>query len=462
MAIKDQHVVEKLALKEKLGYSLGDTAANIAWRSITTFLLVFYTDVFGISAAAAGLLLLVARISDGGLDIVVGLLADRTHTKKGKFRPWILYSAVPLGALMVLTFTTPNLGYTGRLIYAYITYILMLFAYTANNIPYSALMGVMTTSHRERTSLSSFRFAGAYLGGIITQGFLIYLVMFLGNGNKNLGFQYSMYCFALILVIFLLITYFTTHERVAPSLKQQSSVGNDLKDLITNRPWLILLITGFLFVTYNSIKQGITVIYFDHYLGNISLTAWYMVALLVVSMMAALLAAPLAVLFGKRNLFIYVILFSGLTNGALYFFHPSDIKAIFTFGILSEFGAGMMPVLFFAMLGDSADYSEWKHNRRATGLFYSAGTFAMKFGGGVAGAIIGFVLAAYHYNGMNAHSAQAAIPGIKLLMSWIPVIFAALASLVLLKYPLTRGKMDQIESDLQIRKKQECYEQELM
>ena len=444
--------MEKLALKEKIGYALGDTAANIAWRSLTTFLLVFYTDVFGISAAAAGVLLLVARISDGGLDIVVGMLADRTNTKHGKFRPWILWSAVPLGVLMALTFTTPHFNYTGKLIYAYITYILMMFVYTSNNIPYAALMGVMTSSHKERTSLSSFRFAGAYLGGIITQGFLIYLVMFLGNGNKNLGYQYAMYLFAVILVIFLLITYFSTRERVVPAKDQKTNVGKDLRDLFTNRPWLILLLIGFLFVTYNSIKQGITVIYFERYLDNVSLTAFYMVALLVISMIAALVTTPMANFFGKRNLFIYVILFSALANGAIYFFGPSDVPAIFTLGILSEFGAGIMPVLFFAMLGDSADYSEWKNNRRATGLFYSAGTFAMKFGGGVAGAIIGFVLSAYHYNGMDNSTIPGAIPGIKLLMSWIPGIFAAIGASVLILYPLTSKKMDQIEIDLKARK----------
>jgi GPH family glycoside/pentoside/hexuronide:cation symporter len=327
-----------------------------------------------------------------------------------------------------------------------------MFIYTSNNIPYSALMGVMTSSHKERTSLSSFRFAGAYLGGIITQGFLIYLVMFLGNGNKNLGYQYSMYLFAVLLVVFLLITYFSTKERVVPPKDQQTNVGRDLKDLITNRPWLILLVIGFLFVTYNSIKQGITVIYFERYLNNVSLTAIYMVALLVISVIAALVTTPLANFFGKRNLFIYVIVFSGLTNGMLYFFGPSDIAAIFTFGILSEFGAGIMPVLFFAMLGDSADYSEWKNNRRATGLFYSAGTFAMKFGGGVAGAIIGFVLSAYHYNGMDTSTIPGAIPGIKLLMSWIPGIFAAIGASVLILYPLTKKKMDQIEFDLKTRK----------
>ena len=194
--------MDKLTIKEKIGYALGDTAANIAWRSLTTFLMVFYTEVYGLTAAAAGVLLLVARLSDGGLDVVVGMLADRTQSRHGKFRPWILYTALPLGIMMALTFTTPHFGYTGKLIYAYVTYLLLMFVYTANNIPYSALMGVMTDSHKERTSLLSFRFAGAYFGGIITQGFLIYLVMFLGQGNKNLGYQLCMYLFAVLLVCF--------------------------------------------------------------------------------------------------------------------------------------------------------------------------------------------------------------------------------------------------------------------
>jgi GPH family glycoside/pentoside/hexuronide:cation symporter len=276
--------------------------------------------------------------------------------------------------------------------------------------------------------------------------------MFLGNGNKNLGYQYSMYLFAVLLVAFLLITYATTKERVVPPKDQHTKIGKDLKDLVTNRPWLILLLIGFLFVTYNSIKQGITVIYFERYLNNVSLTAIYMVALLVISVIAALVTTPLANIFGKKELFIYVIIFSGIANGLIYFFGPSDITAIFILGILSEFGAGIMPVLFFAMLGDSADYSEWKNNRRATGLFYSAGTFAMKFGGGVAGAVIGFVLSAYHYNGMEISTIQGAIPGIKLLMSWVPGIFALIGAISLLFYPLNRKKMDQIEVDLNARK----------
>jgi len=440
----------KLSVKEKVGYALGDTAANIAWRSLTTFLLVFYTDIFGITAAAAGVLLLITRFSDGVTDVIMGMIADRTNSKHGKFRSWILWSTIPFGVLMALTFTTPGFGYTGKLIYAYVTYILLTLAYTANNVPYSALMGVMTPNHRERTSLSSYRFAGAYFGGIITQGFLIYLVAFLGKGNNNQGYQYAMYLFALLLIVFLLITFFSTRERITPPKNQQTSIKSDLKDLISNKPWLILLVIGFLFVTFNSIKQGITVIYFKRYIGSESLAASYMVGLLVISMIASLLTTPLSNFFGKKKLFIYVMVFTGITTGLLYLAKPQDISLVFSLGIISEFGAGIMPVLFFAMLGDAADYSEWKNKRRATGLVYSAGTFAMKFGGGVAGAIIGFTLAYFNYNGMSADTSADTLFGIKLLMSWVPTIFIFFSAIVMLIYPLSKSRMEEIESELKI------------
>ena len=440
---------ERIKLGEKIGYALGDTASNIAWRTLTTFLLVFYTDVFGISAAVAGVLLLITRLSDGVTDVMMGMIADRTQTSKGKFRPWILWTAVPFGVILALTFTTPDFGPTGKLVYAYCTYIALTLIYTASNVPYSALMGVMTTDDKERTSLSSFRFAGAYLGGILTQGLLIYLVLFLGKGDENKGYQYAIYLLSVLLILMLLVTYFSTKERVKPSqVEPLGSVWNDLKDLIRNKPWVILLIVGFFFVTYNSIKQGITVIYFKRYIGQETLAASYMVVLLVVSMIAALITTPLANRFGKRNLFICVMLFSGISNGLLFVAGPQDIELVFVLGTLSEFAAGIMPVLFFSMLGDSADYSEWKNGRRATGLIYSAGTFAMKFGGGAAGAIIGFVLSSYGYDGMDESTVSNALPGIKMLMSWVPMLITIPAMIALFIYPLSKPKLAGILADL--------------
>ena len=442
----------KLGIGEKIGYALGDTSANIAWRTLSTFLLVFYIDVFGISAAAAGVLLLITRLSDGVTDVIMGMIADRTNTRWGKFRPWILWTAVPFGIMLILTFSTPDLGPTGKLVWAYVTYILLTLLYTANNVPYSALMGVMTNDHKERTSLSGFRFAGAYFGGIIAQGLLIYLVLWLGKGDENLGYQYSMYFLAAMMVIFLMITFFSTKERVKPPARAKTSIRADLKDLITNKPWLILLIVGFLFVTFNSIKQGITVIYFKRYIGDEVMAASYMVVLLVASLVAALVTRPLVNILGKKNLFIIVMVFSGIMTGLLYFAGPQDVTLVFILGTLAEFAAGIMPVLFFAMLGDSADYSEYQHGRRATGLVYSAGTFAMKFGGGVAGAVIGLILSQYGYVGTDETTVMGALPGVKILMSWIPGIFIIFAVIAMFIYPLSSKRMDEISTALELKR----------
>ncbi|MCX6237179.1 MAG: MFS transporter [Bacteroidia bacterium] len=531
--------MEKLALKEKIGYALGDGAANIAWRGVATFLFVFYTDVFGLNPAAVGLLMLIARFSDGIIDVIMGVICDRTNSKYGKFRPWILWTAIPLGITLSLLFTTPNLGPTGKIIYAYATYLIFFFVYTANNIPYGALMAVMTPDDKERTSLGSYRMVGAFTGGMLVQGALLFLVVHFGNinptinvdkidgkkyevtvsasqdvknvniktedgialftwanyvkadsinvptkgksfsmeakkkyafivsGEENLkaknitiidqkrGYSNAIYLLSVFLAFFLMLTFATTKERVQPPKEQKTSLGKDLKDLIRNKPWIILLIIGLLFNVYNSIKQGIVVIYFTHYLHNQLLAASYMIGLMLASIAGAMITAPLGKRYGKRNLFIYALIFSGVVNALLVFCGPENIGSIFTIGIISEFGAAIFPTLFFAMLGDAADFSEFKNGRRATGLVYSAGSFATKFGGGIAGAIIGFVLAAFNYNGQDTVSIQGAVPGIIMLMSWIPAIIALIAAGVMTLYPLDQKKMNEITLELSNRRANE-------
>ena len=524
----------KISLKEKLGYALGDGAANIAWRGVATFLFIFYTDVFGINPAAVGLLMLVARFSDGISDVLMGVAGDRTNTKYGKFRPWILFTAIPLGVILSLLFTTPNLDPTGKIIYAYTTYILFTLIYTANNIPYGALMAVMTGDDKERTSIGSYRMVGAFTGGMLVQGALLFLVAHFGNinptisvselstdkfqvtvsapsdvenvniktkdgianfiwenkntvsdtattgksfameanktysfivsGEQNLssdkiiiidqksGYSYSIYVMSAFLILFMFITFWTTKERVKPPKEQKSDLRRDLKDLIRNKPWVVLLTIGLLFSIYNSIKQGIVVIYFTHYLHNQILAASFMVALMFASIAGAMITAPLSKKLGKKKLFIYAFIFSGVVNASIIFCGPGDISAIFILGIISEFSAAIFPTLFFAMLGDAADYSEFKNGRRATGLIYSAGSFATKFGGGVAGAIIGFVLAAFHYNGQDYLAIQGAIPGITMLMSWVPAIIAILGAIFMTIYPLNQTKMNEITLELANRR----------
>ena len=531
--------MSSVSIKEKIGYALGDGAANIAWRGVATFLFIFYTDVFGLNPATVGMIMLLARFSDGISDVLMGIVGDRTVSKYGKFRPWILWTAIPLGVILSLLFTSPELSTKGKVVYAYVTYILFTLMYTANNIPYGALMGVMTGDNNERTSIGTYRMVGAFAGGMIVQGALLFLVasfgnidpeikvnklgedsykvivsssydvenvniktedgialltwdealikiannvptksksfsmeadkkyVFLATGESDLqedniliinqkkGYSYSMYLMSIVLAALMLITFFTTKERISPPKTQQSNLLKDLKDLLKNRPWLILLIIGLLFNVYNSIKQGIVVIYFTHFLQDQLLAASFMVGLMLASIAGAMITAPLGKKFGKKKLFIYALLLSGGINALLVFCGPNNITGVFILGILSELVAAIFPTLFFTMLGDAADYSEYKNGRRATGLIYSAGSFATKLGGGLAGAIIGLVLAAFHYNGQDTVAIQGAIPGIVMLMSWVPALIAMSAALFMVFYPLNQRKLDEITMELASRRENE-------
>ncbi len=505
--------MHKLPLFEKVGYATGDAAANLVWRGALAYLAVFYTDTFGLTAAAAAMLFLVVRLTDGVTDIIMGMIADRTDTPWGKFRPWILWSAPFLGLFMVLCFTTPDFSESGKLVYAYITYIGLTLAYTINNVPYSALMGVMTTSDTERTSLSGFRFAGAFAGGLLVMGFLPDLVAYFGAGDDAQGYQYSMYLFAGLLIALMVITFATTTERIKVPVDTSSNLKaelgdllknlpfiilpllamtlffyyrdiysgsfffvvmalmwivikrlinkpkenmtgtqRDMTDLITNKPWLILLGMGFLTMMYNGIKIGVVAYYFKYHVGDDLLTGKYFVALLLVSILGALCTSYFAKKLGKKNLFIWALIISGLFTAALYWVPQGNIVGIFTLGCISEFFAAMMPTLFFTMLGDSADYSEWKNGRRATGLIYSAGTFVQKTGGGFAGALVLVVLASYGYDGMDKATIEASLPGMQLLMSWIPAAFAFAGAALMMTYPLSSQLNKQIGDELIVRR----------
>lgn len=438
----------KISLREKLCYALGDASANIAWRGISTFLIVFYTDVVGISAAVVGTLMLLVRSFDGVTDVIMGVIGDRTKSRYGRFRPWVLWTAIPLAAILSLTFTCPSgLGMTGKIVYAYITYILFTLIYTANNIPYGALMAVMTGDDRERASIGSFRMAGAFAGGMLVQGLLLYLKEYFES------YSIPIYLLSVVLAVCLLVTFFGTKERVEPPAEQQTDLWADLKQLVTNRPWIVLLIVGLFFNVYNSVRQGITVIYFTHYLNRALLCGGFLSTIMVASIVGALATGPLAKRFGKRNVFVGSLLAAGLVNALFAFCAPTDIVPIFAIGIVGEAIAAIFPTLFFTMLGDAADYSEYLHGRRATGLVYSAGSFATKFGGGVAGAIIGAVLAKYGYVGTDTETIAGAIPGIKLLMGYIPSAIAVVTAVLMLVYPLSDRKLSEITIELGKRRK---------
>jgi len=440
-----------LSVGEKIGYGLGDTAANLVWRTLIFFLPIFYTDVFGLTAAAVGTLMLVCRIGDGVTDFFMGIIADRTDTRWGKFRPWILWTALPFGIMTVLTFTTPDLSYEGKLAYAYITYSLLILVFTANNIPYSALTGVITPDPTERTSVSSYRFVFAFLGGLITQGLNIYLVEFFGQGDEIKGYKWTMAVFAAVSVILFVITFATTKERVQSKTADRSSVKRDALDLLANKPWLILFGVGVLFVTFTTFRGGVTLYYFKYYINNTDIAALFMVIGLLASMFGASLTGPLTARFGKRTVMNACIVLGIVSSAWLYFVGPDSIEMIFILSALVEFSTGPVIALFFAMLADAADYSEWRTNRRATALVFSAGTLSIKFGTAVAAAISGWMLAWFGYVANVAQTAEALL-GIRLLFSLIPAGVAVLLLVVFQFYRLDEPRMEEIELELKARK----------
>jgi glycoside/pentoside/hexuronide:cation symporter, GPH family len=452
-----QEAQQKISITEKIGYGLGDTAANLVWRTMMVFLPIFYTDVFGLPAAAVGTLLLVCRYWDGISDYVMGLIADRTKTRWGRFRPWILWTALPFGILTVMTFTTPDLDYSSKLIYAYITYSGLILIYTANNIPYSALTGVISADPAERTSLSSYRFIFAFLGGLITQGFNIYLVSYFGQGDDIRGYRLTMTLFAGIAVILFLITFLTTRERVQPPRNQPSSVWDDTKDLVRNKPWIMLFFIGITWVTFTTLKQGVTLYYFKYYVNDMSLAPPFMILGLLASILGAALTRRLTDRFGKRSTMIYCLALALVSSILLFWARPTDLAIIFVLSIVTEFVSGPVITLFFAMLADAADYSEWKTQRRATGLVFSAGTLSMKFGTGIAGAITGWLLMLFGYAANVAQTPEALL-GIRMLISVFPAIAALMLIILVRLYPLDEGTLAQIKQELSSRRETEGQE----
>ncbi len=436
-----------VSVKEKIAYGLGDTATNLVWRTLMVFLPFFYTDVFGISAAAVGTLLLVSRYGDGITDFFMGILADRCNSRWGKFRPWILWTAVPFGVLTVLTFTTPDLGPTGKLVYAYLTYNALLIVFTANNVPYSALTGVLSPDPSERVIISSYRFFFAYLGAILTQGLSTHLVTYFGQGDEVIGYQKTMTLFASITVFLFIITFLSTRERVIAPKVRTHSLKEDFRDLFNNKPWIILFCVGLSFVTMATVKQSVTLYFFTYFIENIPMAATYMVLGTFGGMIGASLTGKFCALWGRKAVMNYCFILAATSSLAMFFAGPSDIAIIIILGFLTEFATGPIVTLFFAMLADAADFSEWKTYRRATGLVYSAGTLSLKFGTGVGGALTGFTLTYFGYIA-GVSQTEETLLGIRLLNSIFPAIAAILGLIAFSYYPINEKLLKTINDAL--------------
>jgi GPH family glycoside/pentoside/hexuronide:cation symporter len=443
---------QKLSVVEKVGYGLGDTAANFIFQTMVMFQLVFYTDTFGITAAAAGTLLVVVRIWDAVFDPIMGAVADRTTTRWGKFRPWVLWTAVPFGIMGFLTFVTPDLAPAGKLVYAYVTYIVLMMVYSANNLPYSALSGVMTGDLGERTSLSSYRFVCAMIAQLVIQGLALPMVNYFGQGNSAKGYQFTIGFFSALAVVLFFITFATTKERIQPAPDQKASTRQHFADLASNRPWIVMFVLTFVLFVTLSMRGSVVLYYFKYYVGREDLFSLFNVLGTTATIVGIFFSKGLAVRFGKRNVFIGGLAGTVVFTAAFLPLAPGSVALMFAAEILRQFVYGFTIPLLWAMMADVADYSEWKNHRRATAIVFAAIVFALKAGLGFGGAITGYVLAWFGYV-PNAAQTAGALDGIRYTMSAFPAVTFAVCAACLCLYTIDKASEIRITDELAERRK---------
>ena len=437
-----------LKFTEKLGYGLGDTASHFVWDMVGFWLLIFYTDVYKIPPAAAGIIMLIARFWDMGIDPVVGMISDRTQTRWGKFRPYILFGAIPYAVLAVLTFSTPNWGETGKIIYAGATYALLMTAYAAVNLPYSSLAAVMTSDTYERAGVNQYRFICAFTGQLVVSGLALTFAKYFGGGNEAMGYQRTLILFGCLSVVFFFITFATTKERVQPSKSLEGSVGEDLGNLFKNRPWVILAMVGIVSFVMFAMQNAAIAFYFKYYIGKEDSVQLFNVIGTIALIVALPFSKPLARRFGNKNVFIGSSLISGVFFISLYLPGEKDIITVYALNVLAKMAYAPAVPLLWTMIADSADYSEWKSGRRATGLYFSAATFAQKAGWGIGAAIAGCLLTAFNYV-PNVVQTERALTGIKLLISVIPGILYMACALFMIFYGIDSKTTDQMKTELE-------------
>lgn len=484
------NTTKKVTVIEKIGYSLGDLSANLIFQTLMTFLAFFYTDVYQIPPAAASAIIFAGGMVGAFFTPVMGLIADRTNTRWGKFRPWILWTSIPFGVIALLAFSTPQFSEGGKIAYALITYILLVLIYTANNLPYAALSGVITGNMAERNSISAYRFTAVMVAQFVVQALLLPLVLIMGDGDQAAGFEKVMGIFAVVGIIFFIITFLTTRERVLPPAEQKSNIKDDLRDLVKNKPWIaILTLTVFLFITL-ALRGGMLVFYFENYLGDAYMAEFltgigfnsFIVGLnnfftgvgltgfqwpedpstsgfslfnaggIILMIIGISFSKGLADRFGKRDVFRIALFLSALFVLAFYFIPAEMVGLVFISQLLHGFFYGLTIPLLWAMVADVADFSEWKNNRRATAIVFSAMLFGLKSGLSIGGSLVAAILATLGYQGGLEVQPEKTVQGIKLAVSVIPFLIFMACVACLFFYEINKQTEAQIELDLKERR----------
>lgn len=455
-----------IKLREKIGYGFGDMASSMFWKLFGAYLMIFYTDVFGLPAAAVGTMFLITRVWDSAFDPIVGIVADRTMSRWGKFRPYLLWLAVPFALIGVLTFYTPDWSGTWKLVYAYITYSLMMMVYSAINVPYASLLGVISSDPKERSVLSTFRMTFAYLGSFVALLIFMPLVnFFTGSGtDEQTGWLLAVVVIACACVVLFLGCFAWTKERVLALKGGRSTLKRDVKDLFQNRPWWILLGAGIAALIFNSIRDGAAVYYFKYYVleenyADISicgipfvLSGLYLAAGQAANIIGVVLAAPVSNRIGKRNTYLWAMLLATVLSIVFYGLRADDLVLIFTLQILISVCAGSIFPLLWSMYADCADYSELRTGRRATGLIFSSSSMSQKLGWAIGTALTGWLLAFFGFEA-NAAQTPETINGIKMFLSLLPAGGTLLSVLLISMYPLTEKMMQEVTSSLNEKRK---------
>ena len=493
---------QKISISEKIGYSLGDCSANLVFQMMMIYQTKFYTDVFGLEGAIAGSVMLIARIVDAFVDPTVGILSDKTQTRWGKYRPWILWTALPFMVFYVLAFYNPGIEDKSLVaVYATISYTLLMTLYSFNNTPYASLGGVMTSDIKERNSITSIRFVAATIAQFIVQGLTLPLVgKFAGaNGDKGHGWLCTISLFAAIGFIFFIITFFSARERITPPASQKTDTRKDIRDVFHSIPWrAMFILTLFLFATLAMWGSAMNY-YFENYvdanalytfldkLGLVAVEAnasfsynilnafglivnspekayevgfgvFNMVGALVQFFGVILLSSFLANRYGKKRVFIFCLTLTAIFTALFYFPNETDIETMFVLNFLKSLAYAPTVPLLWAMIADVADHSEYVNYRRATGFVFAGVVFALKAGLGIGGAILGFLLSGFGYvSGAGTAQTESAIHGIILSSSLIPAATFFIGVIALYFYPITKAYNEEMQAELTERRKQTDY-----
>ena len=488
-----EHYHQKLSFREKAGYSLGDAAANLVFQVLMAYQFYFFTAIMGLKPAAAGTLFLIGRFFDAFTDPAMGVLADRTKHRWGRFRPWILWSALPFAGIFWLTFTSPGWSPTGQMVYAYVMYFLLMGVYTVNNVPYCALNGVMTGDVDERTSLSTYRFASVTITQFVVQGLTWPLVAKLGQGDDARGWSITMGIFAFATVFLFVLCFLSVSERVEPDPDQVSSPRQDMTDTFRNRPWVILFCATLMIFIMLVVRGGSLTFYMQHYVDGDAMSAflarmglminegaaptgflvvlnalgllaepdgsnvpnvafgWFMMAGTISTLTGVFSSRPLSKAFGKRAVFVGSLLLTAASTLWLLFIPADDIGTMILQALSWGLVYGPTIPLLWSMIADTADYSEWKTGRRATGFVFAGVVFALKFGLGIGGFIQGLILDVYGYEG-GVELTERAVMGIRLSATLYPAVFIVAAAVILIFYPISKALNYEIGDELAKRR----------